>query len=68
MLPDYPRLAFFERLFDMTAALESRTETARPTVAWTVPKHPLPGFTWYEPGEYVNPETGEVEGDVMCTF
>lgn len=52
----------------MTAALETRPEIARPTVAWTIPKHPLPGFTWYEPGEYVNPETGEVEGDVMCTF
>ncbi|BBE48458.1 hypothetical protein [Rhodococcus erythropolis] len=48
----------------MTAALETRPETA----TWFVPDYKIDGVTWYEPGEYVNPETGEVEGDVICTF
>ncbi|MEA1798215.1 hypothetical protein [Rhodococcus qingshengii] len=44
---------------------QSNNGIPRPPVAWTVPKHPLPGFTWYEPGEKVNPRTGN---QVMCTF
>ncbi len=64
MLPGDPPQAFFERLFDMTSALETRPETT----TWFVPDYKIDGVTWYEPGEYVNPETGEVEGDVMCTL
>ncbi len=39
----------------MTAALESRTDRL---VSWTVPTNPLPGVTWYEPGELFNPDSG----------
>lgn len=38
------------------------------TTTWFVPNYKIDGVTWYEPGEYVNPETGEVEADVMCTL
>ncbi|WP_154606678.1 hypothetical protein [Rhodococcus sp. AQ5-07] len=49
----------------MTAALESRTETVGPSVAWTVPDYKIDGVTWYRPGEKINPRTGR---HVMCTF
>ncbi|NDK72756.1 hypothetical protein GYA89_25840 [Rhodococcus qingshengii] len=38
----------------MTAALETRPDA----VNWTVPEHPLPGVTWYQPGERFNPDNG----------
>ncbi|MDI9943265.1 hypothetical protein [Rhodococcus sp. IEGM 1302] len=40
----------------MTAAAIDTHELT--VVAWTVPEHPLPGVTWYQPGERFNPDNG----------
>ncbi|ROZ56206.1 hypothetical protein EEB12_21055 [Rhodococcus sp. WS1] len=63
-MPGDPPWQKFSEESAMTAALETRSETT----TWFVPDYKIDGVTWYEPGEYVNPETGEVEGDVMCTL